>query len=110
MVEKNCIFCQIIRKEQKAEIIYENKRVIAFKDIHPKAEYHFLIVPKEHIESISSEGSEEVVGDLVKTAKKIARDNGISGYKLVFNVNREGGQIIDHLHLHFLAGPNIQIP
>jgi len=105
-----CIFCKIIKKELPSEIVYEDEKVLAFKDIKPKAPIHFLIVPKIHIESIKSERSEEVVKDLIKAAKKIASQRNIQGYKLVFNVGKEGGQIIEHLHLHFLAGKSIKLP
>ena len=103
-----CLFCQIINKEIPSEIIYENEQFTAFKDIRPKAPLHLLIVPKKHIISVERLELEdgELVGDLFLTAQKIARDQGVSGtgYKLVFNVGRGGGQLIDHLHLHLLAG------
>ncbi len=105
-----CIFCQIIEKKSPANIIFENKRFLAFKDINPKAPIHYLIIPKEHIDSIKSQNSEEIVGDLIKVVKEIANEQKIPGYKLVFNVGKEGGQVIDHLHLHFLAGKLIEIP
>lgn len=106
----NCIFCKIAKKEVPSKIVYENEKVIAFKDINPKARIHFLIVPKQHIDSIKSKGSEKIVKDLIVTAKKIAKTKKISGYKLVFNVGKKGGQLIDHLHLHFLAGKSIKLP
>lgn len=93
-----------------SEIVYEDDKILTFKDINPKAPIHFLIVPKKHIESIKSLNSERIVDSLILAAKKIAEKNKISGYKLVFNVGREGGQLIDHLHLHFLAGKPIKIP
>lgn len=91
-----------------SEIVYEDDKVIAFKDINPKAAIHYLIVPKQHIESVKSPGSENIVKDLIKAAKSISQD--IPGYKLIFNVGRKGGQIIDHIHLHFLAGDKIEMP
>lgn len=105
-----CIFCQIINKKLPAEIIYEDEKVLVFKDIKPKASFHYLIVPKEHIASISTQGSELKVGDLIRTAKEIAQKEKVDGYKLVFNVGKEGGQLIEHLHLHFLAGRKIELP
>ena len=103
----SCIFCQIIKKEMPADIIYENEQVVAFKDIHPKAPLHFLIIPKKHIPSVDhlEEEDKELMGELVLSAKKIAKEQGVSAaYKLVCNVGRAGGQIIDHIHLHLLAG------
>jgi histidine triad (HIT) family protein len=107
----DCIFCKIIAKENPAEIVYEDKDFLAFKDAHPKADTHLLIIPKKHIESIKSLKQEEadLIGRLILTAKKIAEEKGLSGYKLVFNVGREGGQIIDHIHLHLLAGRIIEL-
>ena len=90
-----------------AEIVYEDEQVLAFKDIHPKAPLHLLIIPKEHIPTVDhlEAKDKELMGELVVAATKIAQEQGVSGaYKLVFNVGRAGGQIIDHIHLHLLAG------
>jgi histidine triad (HIT) family protein len=108
----DCIFCKIANKEVKGEIIYENDKVIAFKDIHPKAVFHILVVPKKHIESVDKleENDKELVGEMALAAKNIAEDNNISGYKLVINVGRDGGQIVDHLHMHLLGGKPIELP
>jgi len=107
---ENCIFCKIINKELPADIAYENENVLAFNDIHPKAPIHILIVPRVHIESINSENSENVVGDLILAAKNIIKRDNIAGYKLLFNVGREGGQMVDHLHIHLLSGGKIELP
>lgn len=102
----SCIFCKIINKEADSEIIYEDSQLVAFKDIHPKASFHLLLAPKKHISSIAEikDSDKELIGELVLRAKKIAEENSISGYKLVINVGREGGQIVEHLHLHLLGG------
>mgnify|MGYP001559327267 FL=1 len=102
----DCIFCRIINKELSADIIHEDSEVVVFKDIHPSAPIHNLIVPKEHIQSITHiEGNHQnIVFKLIFTAKKVAEESGLKDYKLVFNVGREGGQVVDHLHLHFLSG------
>jgi histidine triad (HIT) family protein len=103
-----CLFCEIIKKELPAEIVYEDKKFLAFRDIRPKAPTHLLIVPREHIISVDQLKSEDkgLVGELILTAQKIAREQGVAktGYKLVFNVGKGGGQEIEHLHLHLLAG------
>ncbi len=105
---EECIFCQIIKKAIPGTIVYEDDRFLAFKDINPKAPIHLLVVPKQHIGSINEiqEKDEELVGALILTAKKIAAKEGFidSGYKLLFNVGRGGGQLIDHIHLHILSG------
>lgn len=102
----SCLFCKIVNKEIPSEILYEDDEVIAFKDIKPSAPVHYLVVPKEHIQSIGHLGGnhKEIVSQLIFTAKKLAEEAGLRGYKIVFNVGREGGQIIDHLHLHLLGG------
>lgn len=103
----DCIFCKIARDEVPAEkIVAEDERVMAFNDIHPKAPVHILVIPKEHIQSIAhlENNHSDVLAKLIYTAKKIAEDRGLKGYKLVFNVGREGGQVIDHLHLHLIGG------
>lgn len=102
----DCVFCKIIKKELPSEIIYENRQFIAFKDIQPKAKMHILVVPKKHIQSIShlENKDKELIAGLILTARKIAKEKNLKGYKLLINVGREGGQIVDHLHLHLLAG------
>lgn len=104
----SCLFCKIINREISAEIVYEDNRILAFKDIKPAAPVHLLIIPKKHITSVNhlTKQDTELIGELFLAAQKIARDNGIAkiGYRLVFNVGRGGGQIIDHLHLHLLGG------
>lgn len=102
----DCLFCKIVNKEIPADIIYENNEVIVFKDIRPSAPIHHLIVPKEHIQSILrlESNHQEIISKLIFAAKKIAEEDGLEGYKLIFNVGREGGQVIDHLHLHLLGG------
>ena len=109
---KDCIFCKISQHELQSDVIVEDDKIIVFKDIHPKAKTHLLIVPKMHIHSVSAvaEGEWNLVLAMVKKAAKVARDQGLSGYKLVFNVGRDGGQMVDHLHLHLLAGDKIELP
>lgn len=102
----DCIFCKIARNELKSDTFFEDERIRVFTDIHPKAPVHLLIIPKIHIPSIAhlEENHSEIISHMIFIAKKIAEEKGLQGYKLVFNVGREGGQIIDHLHLHLLGG------
>jgi histidine triad (HIT) family protein len=102
---ENCLFCKIINKEVAAEIVYEDKKVMAFKDIHPKAPVHLLIIPKKHIPSVDHLEIEDkpLMGELILAAQKIARKKNLKGYRLQINIGRPAGQIIDHLHLHLLA-------
>ncbi len=99
----DCVFCKIVKKELPAEIVFESEDVLAFRDIHPKASVHILVVPKQHIESINSENSENFAKDLILAAKDIIKRDNIRGCKLLFNVGRDGGQIVDHLHMHLLS-------
>ncbi len=103
---ENCIFCKIAKKEMPAEIILEKSNIIVIKDIEPKAPVHYLIIPKKHIATINDLKEEDkgLVGEMVYLAKKVAEEKGIKGYKLIFNVGKDGGQVINHIHLHFLAG------
>ncbi len=102
----DCVFCKIIRKELPSEFIFENSEIVAIKDIHPKAPAHFLILSKEHITSVKElkEDQPELAGKMILAAKRIADSEKLSGYKLVFNVGKEGGQVVEHIHLHLLGG------
>ncbi|MEK7641112.1 MAG: histidine triad nucleotide-binding protein [Patescibacteria group bacterium] len=102
----DCVFCKITKKEIPSEVIYEDDQLLAFKDIHPSAPIHYLVVPKEHIQSIAhlEENHSQIISKVIYAAKAVAAQLGMKGYKLVFNVGREGGQVIDHLHLHLLGG------
>ena len=102
---EECIFCNIVNKQADADIIYEDEHFVAFHDINPKASFHILIVPKKHIQSIDHVdiSEKELMGDMILTAQKIAKEKQLTGYKLQINVGKEGGQIVDHIHLHLLA-------
>ena len=105
------IFCQIINKEINAEIIDEGKDWIAFKDIHPQAPVHVLIVPKKHIFKLdeANEQDKRLLGELVLAAQKVAKKLNIdkSGYRLILNQGEHGGQIVEHLHFHLLGGRHL---
>ena len=106
-----CIFCDIIQKKIDTDIVYENDDFTAFNDILPKAPIHVLIAPKRHIVSIKDmdETFELLLGKMIIAAKTIAERHSLNGYKLIFNVGKEGGQIVEHLHLHLLGGWNAKI-
>ncbi len=102
----NCLFCKIINKEINSDIVFENDDFLVFKDIHPKADIHLLIVPKNHIDSVDNVKDDDscVLGGVFLTARDVAKNIGVSGgYKLQINVGRDGGQEIDHIHVHLLA-------
>lgn len=102
------IFSKIIRGEAQADIVYQDDRVTCFRDINPAAPVHILIVPNKEIATLNDLGEEDeaLAGYMLLTAKRLAREAGIdeSGYRLIVNCNREGGQVVDHLHLHLLGG------
>ncbi|QQG42808.1 MAG: HIT domain-containing protein [Candidatus Giovannonibacteria bacterium] len=102
----DCIFCKIVKKEIPAEVLQETPDAVIIRDIHPSAPIHYLVVSKKHIPSIKEVGHENevLIGHLIHIAKEGAEKLGLAGYKLVFNVGREGGQVIDHVHLHILGG------
>jgi len=106
-----CIFCKIVNKEIAAEVVYEDDRVIAFKDIKPVVPVHFLIIPKKHIPSVNHLALEdkELMGELFLVARKVAQMKGVdkTGYRLVLNIGRDAGQTVDHLHLHLLGGTKL---
>lgn len=106
---EDCIFCKIGNGDvQGVEKMYEDEEVLAFGDIHPKAPVHVLVIPKTHIQSIAhlEQNHNDVIAKLIYTAKRVAEQMHLRGYKLIFNVGKEGGQVIDHLHLHLLGGWN----
>ncbi len=107
-MDEDCTFCNIIKGEKSADFVYQDESLVAFRDIRPHAPVHLLIVPREHIRSLNDlkEKDKEIVFKMIVKAKEIAREQSIaeSGYRLVFNVERGGGQVIFHLHLHLLGG------
>lgn len=110
----SCLFCKIIAGEIPATILHEDEQVIAFRDIQPQAPTHCLIIPRRHIATINDLSNEDtsLVGHMVQTAKDIASKEGLAenGYRLVFNVNNDGGQAVYHIHLHLLGGRAMHWP
>lgn len=105
------IFSKIIAKEIPADIVYEDDLVLAFKDIAQQAPVHILIIPKKEIPTVNdvTEADEAVLGRMMTTAAKIAKEQNIdeSGYRLMINCNEDGGQEVFHLHMHILGGRNL---
>jgi len=104
----DCLFCKIVNRDIPSEFLYEDDDYVVFKDIHPAAPVHLLLVPKKHIRSINDLKGEEgdIISGLFMVAKEMAREQGVneSGYKLLFNVEKGGGQEIFHIHLHLIGG------
>ena len=107
-MEKPCLFCQIVRGQTPTEILHSVENLVVFQDIRPQAPVHLLIVPKKHIRSVNDLVPEDqaVFGEMLLTAKAMAArfDISSSGYRLVVNVERGGGQVIFHLHMHLIGG------
>ena len=99
------IFAKIITGEIPCKKVFENERILAFRDIQPKAKEHILIIPKENYTTAQevTEENKELFGELFLVAKQIAKDLNLSGYKLGMNVGEDGGQIVPHVHLHMLS-------
>jgi histidine triad (HIT) family protein len=108
----DCLFCKIIAGDIPAEKLYEDDRVLAFKDINALAPEHFLVIPKEHISTPNDADNAELMGELSLTATRIAKERGFaeSGYRLVMNCNADGGQVVFHIHLHCLGGRKMISP
>ena len=104
----DCIFCKIANKEINSEIVSEDDNFVVFKDINPKAPVHLLIIPKAHIGPVSALGAKdkEIISGIILKTQKVAEKVGVSenGYRLIFNVGKDAGMEVDHLHLHLLAG------
>ena len=110
----SCIFCRIVSHQSSAEVVHEDDSIVVFHDIDPKAPTHLLIIPKKHIDSMDhlADEDQEVAGKMLLAARKVAEalqlDN--SGYRLVINTGREGGQAVSHLHMHLLGGRPMRWP
>lgn len=109
-----CIFCSIIAGEAPAEVLYQDEQVTAFRDIHPVAPIHILVVPNIHVASVNdlTEEDEPLVGHLFSVARRLAEQEGIqqSGYRLIVNSGAHAGQAVFHLHLHLIGGQRMRYP
>ena len=111
---EDCIFCKIVEGQIPADKVYEDDKVLAFRDIEPEAPVHIVIIPKKHIISLNEVDKEEleVISHILLVTKNIASENGIAktGYRLVNNCGTDGGQTVSHLHFHLLGGRNLDWP
>ena len=111
---EDCIFCKIIKSEIPSDKVYEDDKVLAFRDINPEAPVHIVIIPKKHIVSLNEVSKEnlEILSHILLVAKNIAAQNRIdeTGYRLVNNCGTDGGQTVPHLHFHLLGGRNLSWP
>jgi histidine triad (HIT) family protein len=103
---ESCIFCKIARGEVPAQMLVNNKEIAAFRDVNPQAPVHILIIPKKHLASLDDVSDSDLLGRMMSLAAALARQEKIakSGYRTVVNTGRDGGQTVDHLHIHLLGG------
>ena len=110
----DCIFCKIVKNEAPSKIVYRDVQVTAFRDVHPVAPTHILIVPNKHIASVNdiTPDDESVLGHLFLAAQQIAEQEGIaaSGYRLIVNNGPDANQVVFHLHLHIIGGGRMRHP
>jgi histidine triad (HIT) family protein len=107
-MQSDCLFCKIADGQMDTEFLYATDRLVVFRDINPHAPVHLLIVPKRHIRSINdlTDDDRDILAEMIMTAGQMAKAQNVdkSGYKLLFNVEKGGGQVIFHLHLHLIGG------
>jgi histidine triad (HIT) family protein len=111
--DMNCLFCKIVEGSIPSTEVYQDEQCYAFRDIDPKAPVHVLVVPRKHIASLAAAEAEDsaLLGHLLSAAAGIARTNGLAnGYRVVISTGKEGGQTVDHLHLHVMGGRAMHWP
>lgn len=108
----DCLFCRIVRGEIPAKLVAQDEHCIAFRDIDPRAPVHVLVVPREHVPTLSDARDPMLVGRMALMAAEIAKQEGIAegGYRTVINTNADAGQTVFHLHLHLLGGRPLAWP
>ncbi len=107
----DCIFCKIAAKEVPSEIVYEDEKVLVFKDLEPKAPVHVLVIPKTHISSIMeiNEENSEIISHIFKVIKKISSKLNLqNGFRIINNCGKYGGQTVNHIHFHVLGGRQLE--
>lgn len=107
-MEKDCLFCRIVNGEIPTDFLYKDDTLVVFRDINPQAPVHLLIVPTAHIRSINdlTDSDKPIISEMMMVAKEMAKKEGVSksGYRIFINVEKGGGQLIFHLHMHLVGG------
>ena|SRR5215813_9368390 len=107
----DCIFCKIVAGQLPSKKVLETERLLAFEDIAPKAPVHLLLIPKKHLVNLHDGSAEpDLLGELVAASARIAKEKGLSDYRLVANTGGEAGQMVFHLHFHLLGGRRMTWP
>lgn len=106
---EECVFCKIVKGEIPSTKVYEDEKVVAFKDIEPIAPIHILVIPKEHIQSLIELENDELLVHIFKVIKQVAKETGMSekGYRVLTNIGEDGGQAVKHLHFHVMGGTKL---
>lgn len=114
MSHESCLFCAIVGGTVPAEVILETERVLAFRDIDPKAPTHVLVIPKKHVASLAAatDDDQRLLGEVLVAVRDVAHAEGIaeSGFRAVTNTGKNGGQAVYHLHVHVLGGRTMEWP
>jgi len=106
----DCLFCKILAGEIPADKIYEDDKMLVFKDLYPKADVHLLLIPRVHISSLNevTDEHDEVMAHMIKQLPKLAKEQGLNdGFRTIINTGKGGGQVVFHLHMHLLGGKNL---
>jgi len=108
----DCLFCKMVAGDIKPDVVFENDKVLAFRDIRPQAPVHVLVIPKTHVATLNELTDRELAGELLAAVAQITRQEGVAddGYRTVINCNRAAGQEVYHLHLHVLGGRAMHWP
>jgi histidine triad (HIT) family protein len=110
----SCLFCRIIAGEIPGTFLYQDDRLVVLQDINPQAPLHALVIPRKHVATLNDLSPEDdgLIGEMLRRAALVAREHGVadSGYRAVFNCNREAGQTVFHIHLHVLGGRSLAWP
>lgn len=112
--QENCLFCRVVAGRAPSQQVYADDTVVAFRDLHPQAPVHVLVVPRKHVRGINMPDAEngELLAAMIRAANTVARQEGVaeSGYRLVWNVGPDAGQSVFHVHLHVLGGRRLGWP
>lgn len=108
--DANCVFCKIIGKQIAGKVVKEDSEYIAIRDINPQAPAHILIIPKQHIRNITAVADSLLLGRLFEAAAALGKEHSDKGFRLVVNTGDDGGQTVDHLHIHVLSGRPMRWP
>ncbi len=106
----DCLFCKIAAGEIPGDIVYQDEKIVVFRDIAPKAEVHLLAIPREHIESLNglTEEHDALIAYMMRQLPRLAAEQGLdSGYRTIINTGPGGGQVVFHLHIHLLGGTGL---